>query len=59
MPMLQLADLVLYPMAKAGYDSSYEPYLSLCHAGKLIDSYLEDNQILLRGIKYSCFDSLP
>ncbi len=57
-PMLQVADLYLYPMAKAGYDASYKPYLALMRAGRLIDSVLppEDRQLL--GIKYSCFDGL-
>ena len=39
-PMLQIADLYLYPMAKAGYDASYKPYLALMRAGRLIDSVL-------------------
>ena len=39
-PMLQNADLYLYPMAKAGYDASYKPYLALMESGRLIDSAL-------------------
>ncbi len=54
-PMIQIADLVLFPMAKAGYDSTYRPYVSLKQAGKLIDCTLEKEAIPLRGVKYSCF----
>ena len=56
-PMIQIADLVLYPMAKGGYDPNYRPYKKLKESGKLIDCLLTEDQIPLRGIKYSCFDS--
>ena len=56
MPMIQMADLVLYPMAKGGYDPTYHPYQMLKQHGKLIDCFLEDNAIPHCGIKYSCFD---
>jgi hypothetical protein len=54
-PMMQIADLVLYPMAKGGYDPSYRPYRKLLDAGKLIDSHLRPEDRPTRGIKYSCF----
>ena len=57
-PMLQIADLYLYPMAKAGYDAGYKPYLALMRAGRLIDSGLSSEHRPLLGIKYSCFDGL-
>lgn len=57
-PMIQVADLVLYPMAKGGYDATYRPYVELAKAGKLIDCHLREEDIPLRGIKYSCFDEL-
>jgi len=56
-PMIQVADLVLFPMAKAGYDQSYRPYVQLKAAGKLIDCHLPEEEIPARGIKYSCFDA--
>ena len=56
--MLQIADLYLYPMAKAGYDASYKPYLALMEAGRLIDSVLPSEDRSLLGIKYSCFDGI-
>ena len=55
-PPLQIADLVLYPMAKGGYDPDYSPYKTLKEGGKLIDSLIPQDEIPVRGIKYSCFD---
>lgn len=55
-PMIQVADLVLYPMVKGRYDPAYRPYQKLRDAGKLIDSHLREEDIAARGIKYSCFD---
>ena len=57
-PMLQIADLYLYPMAKAGYDADYNPYLALMRASRLIDAVLKPQVRPLLGIKYSCFDGL-
>ncbi|MDR4483188.1 MAG: DUF3800 domain-containing protein [Nitrospirales bacterium] len=55
-PMLQIADLVLYPIAKGGYDRNYKPYKELLEGGKLIDKFFAEDHLLFRGIKYSCFD---
>lgn len=54
-PMIQIADLVLYPMAKAGYDPTYKPYRKLMEHGRLIDALLDPKDIPTLGIKYSCF----
>jgi len=54
-PMLQIADLVLYPMAKAGYQDDYLSYRRLREAGKLIECHLKEQEIPQRGTKYSCF----
>lgn len=54
-PMIQIADLVLYPMAKGGYDQQYGPYKRLKAAGKLIDSHIDFWAQSQLGIKYSCF----
>lgn len=54
-PMIQIADLVLYPMAKAGYDPTYRPYVALMDNGKLIDAVLPPADRPILGIKYSCF----
>jgi Protein of unknown function (DUF3800) len=56
-PMIQVADLMLYPMAKGGYDPSYRSYAALLKAGKLVDSLLEPKDRPKLGIKYSCFAS--
>ena len=55
-PMLQIADLYLFPMAKAGYESNYKPYIALLEADRLIDAHLPRDDRPLLGIKYSCFD---
>ena len=55
-PMIQVADLYLYPMAKGGYDPEYRPYKRFMEHGKLIDCSLSEEELPMRGIKYSCFD---
>lgn len=57
-PMIQIADLVLYPIAKGGYNPEYRPYVKLMDGGKLIDSCLNEEERNRIGIKYSCFDGL-
>lgn len=54
-PLLQIADLMLYPMAKGGYDPSYRPYQSLRSGKKLVDDQLDHEECASLGIKYSCF----
>lgn len=56
-PSIQIADLYLYPMVKAGYDATYQPWLNMLAAGKVIDALLTDEQRPLLGLKYSCFDT--
>jgi len=56
-PLLQIADLYLYPMVKGGYDQEYPPYKILMQNKKLIDALLPDELVEKRGIKYSCFGS--
>ena len=56
-PPVQIADLMLYPMAKGGYDSDYRPYRKLKAGGKLLDCLVPEAEVAVRGIKYSCFDS--
>ena len=57
-PMLQIADLYLYPMAKGGYDADYRAYRALCENGKLADQLFSVAEVPSRGIKYSCFERL-
>jgi hypothetical protein len=54
-PMVQIADLYLYPICRNGY-RPYRPFEALSGAGKLIDCVLPDEDVGVLGIKYSCFD---
>lgn len=56
-PMVQLADLVLYTMARGGYYPDYPPFQALHAGGRIIDAYLKAEEIATRGVKYSCFDT--
>lgn len=53
-PLVQLADLYLWPMAIGGYDRMNRPFAGLCEAEKLMDQQCDDPTI--EGIKYSCFE---
>lgn len=53
-PLVQLADLYLWPMAIGGYDPENRPYAGFCEAKKLMDQQCADPTI--EGIKYSCFE---
>jgi hypothetical protein len=57
LPQLQLADLVLFPIAKGRYQPGYRPYMDLMNAGKPIDDQLPESLKEVCGIKYSCFDT--
>ena len=56
-PMVQLADLVLYAMARGGYDETYPPFRALYARGRIIDAVLKAEDVPTRGVKYSCFDT--
>jgi hypothetical protein len=56
--MIQLADLVLYPIIKGRYDPTYRTYQSLKSKLKLVDCVLDPDKISQMGIKYSCFDNI-
>lgn len=55
-PIMQLADLYLYPICRGGYDPTYRPYAMLCENKKLIDQNIPVGSVPQLGIKYSCFD---
>ncbi|NJK31880.1 MAG: DUF3800 domain-containing protein [Deltaproteobacteria bacterium] len=55
-PMMQIADLYLYPMCKGGYDQTYRPYSALVESRKLLDHHVSDPAAL--GIKYYCFENV-
>lgn len=55
-PLMQLADLVLWPMCIGGYDVSNRAYVAMREAGTLIDCKLAAEAVPARGIKYSCWE---
>lgn len=55
-PLMQLADLYLWPMCMGGYNPQVRPYQRLIEDKKLIDSVLGKAEIPVRGIKYSCWE---
>ena len=55
-PLIQLADLYLYPIARGGYDKEYLPYKILRTDKKTIDDHLSPSLTESMGVKYSCFE---
>lgn len=55
-PMIQLADLMLYPLCKASYEQDYRPMQLLRENGKLIEAHIPREFVATIGTKYSCFD---
>lgn len=54
-PLMQVGDLVLWPICKGGYDPTYRPYVGLYTRGLLLDC-VYPTAVDERGIKYSCFE---
>jgi len=55
-PVMQLADLYLWPMCIGGYDKNNRTYKRLKSDRKLIDCLLAEDEIPALGIKYSCWN---
>jgi hypothetical protein len=55
-PIMQIADLYLWPMSVGGYHPSNITYAKLLEDQKLIDCHLQPDEISSLGIKYSCWD---
>lgn len=55
-PIMQLADLYLYPICRGGYESNYQPYRALVDSGRLIESHIPSETAEVCGSKYSCFE---
>jgi hypothetical protein len=55
-PMVQIADLYAYPIARGRYDPEYFPYAQLVTNKRLLDNFLKPEEIPHLGIKYSCFE---
>ncbi|MFW6264048.1 MAG: DUF3800 domain-containing protein [Cyanobacteriota bacterium] len=56
-PLIQLADLCLYPLARSQGDPQNRAFLALKNANLIVDCLLEPTQINTLGIKYYCFDN--
>ncbi|MFG0729491.1 DUF3800 domain-containing protein [Photobacterium damselae] len=54
--LMQLADIVLYPLIKGGYDAEYPPYKLLVENKLIVDAHVEDVRSM--GVKYYCFPRL-
>lgn len=57
-PMVQLADLYLWPICMGGYNASTRPYKRLLEDGKLIECVLREEDWATRATKYSCFEGV-
>ncbi|MCG5056019.1 MAG: DUF3800 domain-containing protein [Myxococcales bacterium] len=57
-PLMQLADLCLWPLCLGGYDSGNVPYAALRRAGTLLDAQLRPEDVPHLVVKYSCFEAL-
>ena len=55
-PLVQLADLYLWPICIGGYDPANRTYRRLRDDGKLIDCLLQAEAVPTQGIKYSCWE---
>lgn len=55
-PLMQLADLALWPICIGGYDPKNRSYVYMQNAGMLIDNKLAPELLSERGIKYYCWD---
>jgi hypothetical protein len=55
-PMMQVADLYLWPICIGGYDPNNRPFAALRERGKLIDARFTPSEVSGLGIKYSCWD---
>jgi hypothetical protein len=57
-PMVQLADLYLWPMSMGGYHGSNRPYQRLKEDGKLIECTLKPEEWPMLATKYYCFEKI-
>lgn len=55
-PMIQVADLLLWPIIYEKYRPGYRAYEELRRAGRLIECELDPAEVAERGSKYSCFE---
>lgn len=55
-PLMQLADVALWPICIGGYDEANKAFRAMLDAGTLIDGRLPTEAVPAEGIKYSCWD---
>lgn len=55
-PLIQIADLYLWPLCQGGYDATYDPYSKLISHGRVADCVCAPEEIESKGVKYFCFD---
>lgn len=55
-PIMQLADLYLWPICIGGYEPEQRTYARLKADGRLLDAHVTAEAIGQLGVKYSCFD---
>lgn len=56
-PLLQIADLCLYPVAKSKDQPQNRAFQELTQSQKLVDTVLTSDNLEKMGIKYYCFDN--
>jgi hypothetical protein len=57
-PILQIADLCLYPIARSMHNPEDRAYIALKESNILVDSRLHPEELKNLGIKYYCFDNI-
>jgi len=55
-PIMQLADLYLWPICMGGYDAANRTFVRLRQDRRLIDNVLDPGDLTALGIKYSCWE---
>jgi hypothetical protein len=55
-PLMQVADLYLWPMAIGGYDPNNRAYQALLERKRIIDCELTNEELAHLGVKYSCWE---
>jgi len=55
-PLVQIADLYLWPILRERYRPGGRPYRAFLEGGTLIESKLRPEDVSSLGTKYSCFE---
>ncbi len=57
-PLVQIADLILYPIVVGGYNPDYRPFKKLVEHCKIIDCIIREEDKPYMANKYSCFEGV-